>query len=183
MVVFGVWAAPGGFKTIQRGGGLRPPPFWMVLKPPGAAQTPKTIDFQPNPKPPSAKPPSGNRRCRCACPLYCAGHACPAAASPPPRRRGLYATREVLFGGCQRGDSSRGGFWVWLTIGRFRSLGGPGVPGTPLDRPGPPRTSTCTKNQPRKPILRPFRGGLAGGGFWIWLKIVRFRGLGGPGGL
>ena len=34
----------------------------MVLKHPGAAQTPKTTDFQPNPKPPSAKPPSGNRR-------------------------------------------------------------------------------------------------------------------------
>ena len=29
----------------------------MVLKPPGAAKTPKTIDFQPNPKTPSAKPP------------------------------------------------------------------------------------------------------------------------------
>ena len=31
-------------------------------------------------------------------------------------------------------------------------------PGTPLDRRGPPRTSTFTKNQPRKPILRPSRG-------------------------
>ena len=53
---------PGGFKTIQKGGGLRPPPLWMALKHPGAAQTPKTTDFQPNPKPPFAKPPSGNRR-------------------------------------------------------------------------------------------------------------------------
>jgi len=34
----------------------------MVLKHPGPAQTPKTTDFQPNPKPPFAKPPSGNRR-------------------------------------------------------------------------------------------------------------------------
>ena len=34
----------------------------MVFKPPGAAQTPKTTDFQPNPKPSSAKPPSGNCR-------------------------------------------------------------------------------------------------------------------------
>ena len=34
----------------------------MVLKHPGAAQTPKTTDLQPNPKHPSAKPPSGNRR-------------------------------------------------------------------------------------------------------------------------
>ena len=42
---FGVWVAPGGFKTIQKGGGLRPPPCWMVLKPPGAAQTPKMTDF------------------------------------------------------------------------------------------------------------------------------------------
>ena len=30
------------------------------------------------------------------------------------------------------------------------------TPGTPLDRRGPPRTSSCTKNQPRRPILRPF---------------------------
>ena len=29
-------------------------------------------------------------------------------------------------------------------------------PGTPLDGPGAPRTSICTKNQPRRPILRPF---------------------------
>ena len=28
------------------------------------------------------------------------------------------------------------------------------TPGTPLDRRGPPRTSTSTKNQPRKPLLR-----------------------------
>ena len=34
----------------------------MVFKHPGAAQTPKTTDVQPNPQPPSAKPPSGNRR-------------------------------------------------------------------------------------------------------------------------
>ena len=32
------------------------------------------------------------------------------------------------------------------------------TPGTPLDRRGPPCTSTCTKNQPRRPILRPLRG-------------------------
>ena len=30
-----VWAAPGGFKTTQKGGGRSPPPFWMVVKPPG----------------------------------------------------------------------------------------------------------------------------------------------------
>ena len=40
--VFGVWAAPGGFESIQKCGGRSPPPFWMVSKPPGAAQTPKT---------------------------------------------------------------------------------------------------------------------------------------------
>ena len=40
--VFEVWAAPGGFKTIQKRGGRGPLHFWMVLKPPGAAQTPKT---------------------------------------------------------------------------------------------------------------------------------------------
>ena len=31
-------------------------------------------------------------------------------------------------------------------------------PGPPLDRWGSPGTSICTKNQPRRPILRPFRG-------------------------
>jgi len=47
----------GGCKNIQRAGGRSPPPHWMVSKPPGAAQTPKPTDFQPNPKPPpSAKP-------------------------------------------------------------------------------------------------------------------------------
>ena len=60
--VFGVWVAPVGFKTFQRGGGRSPPPLWMVLKPPGPGQIPKTTDFEPNPEPPSAKPPSGNRR-------------------------------------------------------------------------------------------------------------------------
>ena len=30
--------------------------------------------------------------------------------------------------------------------------------GTPLDRPGLPRTSICTKHQPRGPSLRPLRG-------------------------
>ena len=37
-------------------------------------------------------------------------------------------------------------------------------PGTPLDRPAAPRTSICTKSQPRRPILRPFRGGPGGVG-------------------
>ena len=32
-------------------------PLWMVSKSPGVAQTPKTSDVQPNPKPSSAKPP------------------------------------------------------------------------------------------------------------------------------
>ena len=41
-------------------------------------------------------------------------------------------------------------------------------PGTPLDRPGAPRTSICTKNQPRGPILRLFRG------FWVDEEILYF---------
>jgi len=60
-VVFGVWAAPGGFKTIQKGGGRNPPAFWMVLKPPGAAQTPKTTDLQPIQNPPLLNPPLATR--------------------------------------------------------------------------------------------------------------------------
>ena len=37
-------------------------------------------------------------------------------------------------------------------LGRHRPTG------PPSDRPGPPRTSTCTKRQPRRPVLRPCRG-------------------------
>jgi len=63
-------------------------------------------------------------------------------------------------GRCPREREKRAG-WVWNFRGPeivdFGGLGGPGATGTPLDRPGPPRTSICTKNQPRRPILRPFR--------------------------
>ena len=38
----------------------------------------------------------------------------------------------------------------------FRSFRPEIDPGTPLDRRGSPGTSICTKNQPRRPILRPF---------------------------
>ena len=49
---------PGGaLKLTKKVEGFAPPPLWMVLKHPGTAQTPKTTDFQPNPKPPSPKPP------------------------------------------------------------------------------------------------------------------------------
>jgi hypothetical protein len=47
-VILGVWAALGGFRTIQKGWGLSPKPFWMVLKLPGAAQTPKMTDAPSN---------------------------------------------------------------------------------------------------------------------------------------
>jgi len=40
------WAAPGGRETFQKGGGLRPPPFWKASRPPGAAQNPKIDDFR-----------------------------------------------------------------------------------------------------------------------------------------
>ena len=43
---WGVWAAPGGRDTFQKAGGLRPPLFWKVSRPPGAAQTPKIDDFR-----------------------------------------------------------------------------------------------------------------------------------------
>ena len=38
-VILWVWAVPGGFGAIPKGGGRSPPPFGMVLKPPGTAQT------------------------------------------------------------------------------------------------------------------------------------------------
>ena len=69
--------------------------------------------------------------------------------------------------------------WIWLKIGRFRGLGGPGAPGTPF---GPaPHINLHEKSGPEtnsKAISREF----SRGGFWIWLKIGRFRGLGCPGG-
>ena len=37
-------------------------------------------------------------------------------------------------------------------------------PVTPLNRRGSPGTSICTKNQPRRPLLRPFRGHFI---FWV----------------
>ena len=62
---------------------------------------------------------------------------------------------------------------TWPAFGREKNIvyivfgfpGGPVLlgfsreidPETPLDRPGAPRTSICTKNQPRRPILMPFR--------------------------
>jgi len=55
--VFGVWAAPGCFKAIQGGGGLRSPPLQMVLKLPGAAQTPKRPIFSQIQNPPLLNPP------------------------------------------------------------------------------------------------------------------------------
>jgi len=41
----GVWAAPGGRETFQKGGGRSPPPFWKVSRWPGAAQTPQNPRF------------------------------------------------------------------------------------------------------------------------------------------
>ena len=44
--IWWVWAAPGGRETLQKGGGFRPPLFWKVSRPPGAAQTPKIDDLR-----------------------------------------------------------------------------------------------------------------------------------------
>ena len=44
--ILGVWAAPGGRDSFQKDGGLRPPPFCKVSRPPGAAQTPKIDDLR-----------------------------------------------------------------------------------------------------------------------------------------
>ena len=45
--IWGVWAAPGGRETLQKGGERSPPPFGKVSRPPGAAQTPQIDDFRP----------------------------------------------------------------------------------------------------------------------------------------
>ncbi len=46
--VFGVWAAPGGFKNHPTMWGAKPPTFLDGFKAPGAAQTPQTTDSQSN---------------------------------------------------------------------------------------------------------------------------------------
>ena len=91
---------------------------------------------------------------------------------PPPDKRQSYGTltRPNPLGG--DGDSRTLGPFdnhdrspgylkaVWLKIVGPVFLGfRPKIdPGTPLDRRGLPGTSICTKNQPRRPILRRFRG-------------------------
>ncbi len=50
-VIFGVWAAPAAPKTIPEGGGLRPPPFGMLLGAAAVARTLKIDDFRPAQKP------------------------------------------------------------------------------------------------------------------------------------
>ena len=52
----------GAVSPSKEVGGASPPTSLDGFKAPGAAQTPKATDFQPSPKPPSAEPPSGNRR-------------------------------------------------------------------------------------------------------------------------
>ena len=99
-----------------------------------------TDSSQIQPPPPSAKPPSGNRRKWPIPCLFARVGASPTNPTPP-------TALESSPTGRPRG-----------TRGRFRGLGGPGAPGTPLGRPGPPRMSIGTKNQRRGPILRPPRG-------------------------
>ena len=119
-----------------------------------------------------------------------------------------------------RGRFSRGGFGIWLKIGRPRGaskpskdVGGeaphlfrwfksrPGLP-RPRKRPifnqiqNPPLLNPplATAERKKQRIIQTWgeiekdssavaRGRFSRGGFWIWLKIGRFRGLGGPGGL
>ena len=47
----------------------------------------------------------------------------------------------------------------WKQLGRFSGVSQPSLAQDPLDRRGSPCSSTCTKNQPRRPILSPFRDG------------------------
>ena len=58
--IWGVWEAPGGRETFQKGGGLCPPYFSMVSRASGAAQTPKTDDFRPAQQPCIKKPSIAN---------------------------------------------------------------------------------------------------------------------------
>ena len=58
----------------------------------------------------------------------------------------------------KKGPSQNGGVKIKIFGPVFRGFSPEIDPGTPLDRPGAFRTSICTKDQPRRPILRPFRG-------------------------
>jgi len=69
---------------------------------------------------------------------------------------------------CSPGSGSESQNGYGLTYGPFLCFSPEIDPGAPLDRPGAPRTSICTKNQPRGPILRLFRG------FWVDEEILYF---------
>ena len=124
----------------------------MVLKPPGAAQTPKTTDFQPNPKLPSAKPPSGNRRLAWkpavsfAPPAVsaCAARARPVERAPAlinltaeaPLTNNHVDARKSEIICLHMGVALTGGARLRGKIQDFGGLGSPGPPGDPSKRWG-----------------------------------------------
>ena len=83
-------------------------------------------------------------------------------ASAPGIRMAARAVSDS-FGGYRK-TRSHAAIWVSEgSLARNSRFGFPGFlqkidPGTPLDRRGLPGTSICTKNQHRRPILRPCRG-------------------------
>ena len=141
MVIFGFREAPGAPETLQKGGGEAPGPNEMATEAPGAAQTPKATDFRSLQNFRfSSKGAATHRLCR------------ESLAGKPPRPR------------WEPPDSTNftPGFLIpEFLAGRrsslFRAFRPEIDPGTPLDRRGSPGTSICTKNQPRRPILRPFQ--------------------------
>ena len=126
-LILGVWAAPGARETFQKGGGLRPPPFWRVSGRPGPPRPPKsTIPGR-----------SKNHIFRLGRPSSRISHG-PFSIGPQVLDVpvGGTSTGQTHVGGCQRGVLAEGGLVIWWKICRFGVLGGPGRPRIPLKRKG-----------------------------------------------
>ena len=146
MVQIDVRGAPGPSKGV--------PGSISGLKP--RKTGPKILIFTPFLPPLFRTGPSGDER---KIPLDCVQPVVPilpCASTADPRERAVLD--------CPPSSPSKnlGGYLraIWLEIFGpiFPGFLAQADPGTPPDRRGPPRTSICTKNRPRKPILRQFRG-------------------------
>ena len=76
---------------------------------------------------------------------------CTSTHSPKPARSHLVCVTRPARSFWGLGIGNRGVLGIWAA---------PVAPGPPLDRPDPPHASSCTTNQPRRPILRPYRDDL-----------------------
>ena len=155
----------------------------MVLKHPGAAQMPKTTDFQPNPEHPSAKHPCGNRR-EDPEDTPKQKKARPSAAQ---RAKGYVMSWQGSSGWITlKGDDDDGApkeekvyvNWREVYDGIALKVGDEVSFELLADDSGLKAGDVRLAREPAGAVAR---GGFGRGEFGIWLKNNRFRGLGGPG--